>query len=318
MRSNRKVNITLMGGLGNQLFQYAFAQYVESVSRVMVEFNDLNRSMRKTNDKKPEIAGFDVSGNFDLPGQGYLDKFLGKWLGLVTRVTLSSSQSFLKRIVRTLALWNCTLLASLKYKQLTVVFVSPEVGFTRWNPTVLNQLCLGYFQTYRFAQHPVVKQKLLNMRPIGSEEEILKYEALSRIELPLLVHIRLGDYKNEPQFGLISPSYYFAAIREQMRDGKYRKIWVFSDEISEFERYIPPEFLSFVRLIPNVGANTSSLLEVMRMCEGYVIANSSLSWWAAFLSYNQESRVYYPKPWFAALPEPLDLFPIKWISRPRQ
>ena len=317
MRSNRKVNITLMGGLGNQLFQYAFAQYVESISRERVTFNDLNRSMRKKKDNKPEIAGFNVNGDFDLDGQGYLDKFLGKWLGLLIRVTLSSSHCLLKRIIRILALWISTLLASLKYRQFTAVFVSPEVGFTRWKPTVLNQLCLGYFQTFRFAQHPDVKEKLLKMRPIDFEEEILKYQALSRIESPLLVHIRLGDYKNEPQFGLISPSYYFAAIREQMRDGKYGKIWVFSDEISEFERYIPPEFLDFVRLIPNVGANTTSLLEVMRMCQGYVIANSTLSWWAAFLSHNQDSKVCYPTPWFAALPEPLDLFPTKWISRPR-
>jgi len=318
MRSDRKVNITLMGGLGNQLFQYAFAQYVESVTREPVSFNDLNRSMRKRNDNKPEIAGFNVGGDFDLDGQGFIDKFLGKWLGLLTRVTLSTNQSLPKKIIRILATWNCTLLASLKYKQLTAVFVSPEIGFTRWNPTVLNQLCLGYFQTYRFAQHPDVKQKLLSMRPIDSEVEILKFVALSKIEIPLLVHIRLGDYKNEPQFGLISPSYYLAAIREQMRVGKYKKIWVFSDEISEYESYIPPEFLGFVRLIPNVGANTSSLLEVMRMCEGYVIANSTLSWWAAFLSYKQEPIVYYPKPWFAGLPEPLDLFPTKWISRPRQ
>ena len=318
MRSNRKVNITLMGGLGNQLFQYAFAQYVESVCREQIEFNNLNRSMRKRNDNKPEIAGFNVSGDFDLSNQGYLDKFLGKWLGLLTRFTLSSKKSLSARVVRVLALWSCTLLASLKYQQFTSVFVSPEVGFTRWNPTVLNQLCLGYFQTYKFAQHPDVIQKLLNMKPIDFEAEILKYEALSKIEVPLLVHIRLGDYKSEPQFGLISPSYYLSAIREHMREGKYKKIWVFSDEISEFERYVPPEFLGFVRLIPNVGTNTASLLEVMRMCEGYVIANSTLSWWAAFLSHNQDSKVCYPIPWFAALPEPLDLFPTKWIARPRQ
>jgi hypothetical protein len=307
-----------MGGLGNQLFQYAFAQYVSSVKSEKVEFNDLNGSMRKRSDNKPEIAGFNITGDFISIGRGFLDKLLGKWIGLLTRVTLSDSQSLAKRIVRILALWNCTLFASLKYKKLTVVFVSPNVGFTNWRPTFLNQLCLGYFQTYRFAQHPNVKQKLLNMRPIDFESEILKYQTLSRIERPLLVHIRLGDYKNEPKFGLISPDYYFSAIREQMRDGKYKKIWVFSDEISEFEKYIPPEYLVFVRLIPNVGANTTSLLEVMRMCEGYVIANSTLSWWAAFLSHNQESIVYYPKPWFAALPEPLDLVPEKWVSRPRQ
>jgi hypothetical protein len=318
MQLKRKVNITLMGGLGNQLFQYAFARHVNLVESEAVEFNNLNGSVRKRNDNKPEIAGFNVSGDFDFHVQGYLDKFLGKWLGLLTRVTLSSNQTLPRRILRALVLWNCIIFASLKYRQLTVVFVSQEVGFTHWKPTFLNQLCLGYFQTYRFAQHPDVKQKLLNMRPIDFEPEILKYEALSRIELPLLVHIRLGDYKNEPRFGLISPSYYLSAIREQMRDGTYKKIWVFSDEISEFERYIPPEFLSLVRLIPNVGANTASLLEVMRLCKGYVIANSTLSWWAAFLAYNQESKVYYPKPWFAALPEPLDLFPAEWISRPRQ
>ena len=313
-----RVNITLMGGLGNQLFQVAFGMFVEATESKLVTFNDLNGSMRKGTDGKPEIAGFKSTVQFNMNSPNLLDVLLGKCLGLITRISLSPNQTHCKKVVKFIAVCFSHFLGALKYKSIVRVFVSPEIGFTTWEPCKSVQICSGYFQTHRFADNLNVKELLMQMRPVIDDEETKKYKTLARLELPLLVHIRLGDYKNEKQFGLVSTSYYFSAIRSQMEQGNFKRIWVFSDEISEYEKYIPDEYLAIVRLIPSVGTSTASLFEVMRMCEGYVIANSTLSWWAAFLSYNQLAKVHYPDPWFAQLNEPRDLFPSGWIALNRE
>jgi hypothetical protein len=316
--SRDKVDITLMGGLGNQLFQVAFGMFVEVIGMKLVTFNNLNGSMRMSPDGNPEVAGFKSTLRFDVTPPRFLDSMLGKCLGLVTRISLDPMQTHRKNVIKFMAVCLSHFLGALKYKSIVRVFVSPEIGFTNWIPSKSDQLCSGYFQTYRFANNPKVKEFLMQLKPAIKEETIEYYRSLARIEMPLLVHIRLGDYKNEEQFGIVSTSYYFSAIRAQIEEGKFEKIWVFSDEISEYQKYIPEEYLGIVRLIPSVGTRTVSLFEVMRMCQGYVIANSTLSWWAAFLSYNQEAKVYYPDPWFAQLNPPRDLFPTAWFALSRE
>jgi len=50
----------------------------------------------------------------------------------------------------------------------------------------------------------------------------------------------------------------------------------------------------------------------MRFGKGYIIANSTFSWWGARLSYEEEPDVIVPKPWFAQAEVPIDLIPSNW------
>ena len=302
-----------MGGLGNQLFQLAFAQYVAENSDSKVFLNNLNKNVRKTKNGSPELHIYQHNFELDNYSEGFFSNFIRKLLGFLIRVNFSSDSKKLYRVLKNLVIFTVEICISIRKLSINHIFMGDNIGFTEWLPTKQNQLCIGYFQTFRYIQSPVIKEKMLSLNLVGVETEIQLYKNLSEIEHPLLVHIRLDDYRNESKIGTLAPDYYAKAINYQMGKRIYKKIWVFSDEISFFKEYIPQEYLNQVRLIDHVGTNSASLLEVMRMCHGYVIANSTLSWWGAFLSYSKNCTVVYPEPWFAGMPTPIDLIPQDWI-----
>jgi glycosyltransferase involved in cell wall biosynthesis len=314
----RIISVTLMGGLGNQLFQLAFAHHVATKSESRIVFNTHVGSARLNNNQTPALSNFEH--DFEIANYDgiFFNRFLGKLLGLLIRINFSSEFSKLTKYLKRIIILLLSIGISVKSSSINKIFIGDNIGFTKWIPSKRSQLCIGYFQTFRYAQEPIVKDKLNRLRPVIDEEEISTFRSLAKIEEPLLVHIRLNDYRKEPSIGILTPKYYEEAIKLQMQKRRYQKIWVFSDEISSFKEYIPLEYIDRVRTIDKVGTNSASLLEVMRMCHGYVIANSSLSWWAAFLSHSSDCAVVYPKPWFAKMPTPVDLIPQNWIPVARE
>jgi hypothetical protein len=97
----------------------------------------------------------------------------------------------------------------------------------------------------------------------------------------------------------------------------YKKIWIFSDDIEGAKELIPQQFHSDIRWIYEIDGSVASTLEVMRLGFGYVIGNSTFSWWAAVLSHNSNGMVIAPTPWFTGIDEPHALVPKSWIRFPR-
>jgi hypothetical protein len=131
-------------------------------------------------------------------------------------------------------------------------------------------------------------------------------------EKPLIVHVRLSDYRVEDNFGIPSKSYYSSAINNQIQMGSYKKIWLFSDEPKEAIAFIPEDYLDLIRNISLEVTDPICTLQVMRLGHGYVIANSTFSWWGAYLSRSENPNVIYPKPWFQGMPDPIELCPPSW------
>ena len=301
-----------MGGLGNQLFQLAFGVYISTTTGKSVLLQDSNRSIRRTSTGEPEIMLYNTDFTLEKSKSEIYGNLADRGLGLLLRLNLESKLGCLKFPAIALVKWLLSFLSSAYYQTLMTVFAAGDIGFTSWAPSRFSQIIIGYFQTYKYLNQPHVLKVMKSLVPRSGESEVESYKELLLKESPLLVHIRLGDYRNEPKIGILPPSYYHDAITEQMNSDLYNIIWVFSDEISEYKSYIPEQFHGNVRLIQSVGTNSVSLLEVMRMCKGYVIANSTLSWWAASLSLSEGAPVSYPDPWFESMPTPRDLINPNW------
>lgn len=310
-----RVNIILMGGLGNQLFQLAFGYHLGETTGKAVFFEDSNKSIRRSKDGIPEIMLYKEVPDRDVNNFPLLSTIVARGLGLLMRMKLQPTK--IGNLVFPIPNGIINVINSLRHHQPMLTFVAEDIGFTNFKPRGVSQTVIGYFQSYKYLAHPPVLRLLKNLTPKSPETEVSAYGELHSIESPLLVHIRLGDYRKEPSFGLLPPSYYHAAIEKQMKNGLYKKIWVFSDEIDEYENYIPKQYMKDVRLIGSVGSNSVSLLEVMRMCKGYVLANSTLSWWAASLSYTDNPVVMYPDPWFEGIRTPTELNGPDWEAVPR-
>jgi hypothetical protein len=143
---------------------------------------------------------------------------------------------------------------------------------------------------------------------------LIEYMALAKLESPLIVHVRLGDYKNEKDFGLPSEEYYAHAVRLLMKTDTYSKIWLFPDEPELARNRIPSEFRALVRVIEEIDNSPASTLELIKYGKGYVIVNSSFSWWGAFLAHYNLAKVIAPSPWFSNLDNPVDFIPKTWIQ----
>jgi hypothetical protein len=94
----------------------------------------------------------------------------------------------------------------------------------------------------------------------------------------------------------------------------FSSIWVFTDSPNEIQEYLPPDRSTKVFIVPG-DLNTAETFELMRSAKAYIIANSTFSWWAAYLSYTKNPIIYAPDPWFKNIEDPASLIPSHWIKR---
>lgn len=306
-----KVKVLLMGGLGNQLFQLAYGLHLRRVTGANVQLLDLARNIRRTKEGMPEVMLYKNILGVETIRPSRATKILDRAFGLTLRLSLNPK--YAKNLKAKITRLGLSFLSSLRWKTVVRIFASTDLGFTKWLPEKSNYIAIGYFQSHEYLKNSQTLLELRQLKPKIIDTEVEMYKRLSEVEQPLLVHIRLGDYRNESSFGILPPAYYQEAIRTQMEQGIYKSIWVFSDENPELASYIPSKYQNAVRNIESVGNNSVSLLEVMRLCHGFVVANSTLSWWAASLAHCENPVVLYPEPWFSSLPTPNGLIPPNWI-----
>jgi hypothetical protein len=305
--------LNLTGGLGNQLFQLAAALSLGESHQIFIETT--NGKPRSNSTGQPEIS------SFTLPDRvSFLERTGTNWLsskatGYVLRSGITTRHFEKVRILRFMIRLAASVINSVALKSRVKVNVNSGVGYDKYLKQKRFQLLIGYFQTYRYASMPAVYEELKNLTLVTQVDLIEEYRKLALVETPLVVHIRLGDYKLEESFGLLSKEYYSDAITELWSSGKYQKIWLFSDEPELAIQVIGDKYQDFVRIVPEVNDSAAATLEVMRSGSGYVIANSSFSWWAAFLSHTKNPVVLAPSPWFIGQEEPIDLIPPSWSRR---
>jgi hypothetical protein len=117
------------------------------------------------------------------------------------------------------------------------------------------------------------------------------------------VHFRRGDYVTVPainqSFGVLPISYYQTAIAELEAHFSDLKLFIFSDDIDwvkkNLQTTIPTHFVDTLKL-------DYEELFLMTCCKHNIIANSSFSWWGAWLNNYADKIVFAPDPWFINYP----------------
>ena len=306
-----KNRVVLMGGLGNQLFQYAFATRLNMETKTNVILDPNMLAIRRDINGNPDLEKFQLNSQVSIAAKMDYPRILRRLMGFSLRKHLDQASNLDKLFCRLLRIILVSTL-SVIYKSPTRVVICIDNGFVPVTFHSRNTLYLGYFQSYKYGESPSISEKYgLKPKKIAIKE-IEYFVELARLENPLVVHIRLTDYRNEPNFGILSADYYKNSISFHFSQNKYGRIWLFSDEPENAIRYIPEQFRHLVRNVSSVMSDSVDTFEVMRFAKGYVIANSSYSWWAARASYIPDPLVTYPEPWFDAMPTPIALFPPNW------
>jgi hypothetical protein len=295
-------------GLGNQLFQLAAAlEYTDGPVNIVTALGN----PRSSADFSADILGFVLPSRVQVFATGRVWNVSKKATGYILRLGISPTAIERSFMVSKIAPFICSILLSLNFLKIVPVSMAQGVGYFLREDRK-RHLLVGYFQSYKWASKPNVLNELKKIFPKEEDEYLTMLESVSLVERPLVVHVRLGDYLLEPNFGTPDKIYYQRGIECQLATGKFNKIWLFSNEIEASLEFIPEKYRSILRVVDKPGLLPTQVLQAMRFGHGYVIANSTYSWWGAFLSYSSNPPVVAPWPWFRGMESPLDLLPPHW------
>ena len=302
-KSNSKYTyLVLRGGLGNQLFQYAAALSRDS-SKILVDTNI--GKPRSGNQDIPCIFDFELAREVSVVPKKKFSRVISKLSNHLIKSGMNPKGIESTYTYKYLLKISASIIFSLWYRKPLTVIQAKDNGYFDMRQTRSNDLLVGYFQSYVWASDANVKNQLLSLK-LKTTSKLLKEFVDEYVDKSILaIHIRLGDYRDQYEFGLIDESYYANAIGLVESEMEIDFIWLFSNEPEEAKKLIPAKFLDKVILVPDFNGSASQTLEAMRFANAYVIANSSLSWWGAFLSYSSNSPlIIAPKPWFRLAREP--------------
>ncbi len=271
------VIVRLKGGLGNQMFEYAAgrAKALENNSHLLLDATFLN-------DRTPHRH---------FTYRSYeLDAF-----NIEPHFTLLSRLSF---AVRLPLVWPALSLAAEKFGRL----------FGR-QTVYLND----YFQDKKyFVQHAdVIRKDFTFKKPLSPEAEKIATDIRSAESVCL--HVRRGDYitdsKTAAHHGFVgSGDYYPRAIKLMGERVKNPHFFVFSDDIKWCRENLK---ISHPTIFVSAGADD---MHLMTLCKHFIIANSSFSWWAAWLGNHPSKVIIAPKEWIVKGELEGELIPAIWIK----
>ena len=172
----------------------------------------------------------------------------------------------------------------------------------------LKDVCLyGYFQSEKYFAHNLDKIKELFSIDSKSKEKIEQKYSKILNENPTSLHLRRGDYLvSGGSHPYKTRKYYNKAFDSLPKDTKYL---VFSDDILWCKKTFPEDNFYFAE------NNEDQIdLYLMSMCRCNIIANSTFSWWAAWLNNNENKRIIAPKEWFGSTSNlsDRDIIPERW------
>ena len=290
----QQVTVNLIGGLGNQLFQYAAGKYLANKLDTRLTLN-LRQIGTGGTFREPDILQMNLK---DVLVVGNIGRTL------TPRFFLAPKRAYFSTLRR--------LTSQEKLIRRNQIFRPESDGFDPRLLEISRPMRLeGYFQTHKYADF--LYEELLELCELKAPSTWY-LEKLDEISFsnPIALHIRRTDYGALARsFGLLSSQYYREALNalpESLRDNK---VLVFSDEISEAKKVLKHIDREFVFLEVNSFSTPAENLTLMSKCSANVIANSTFSWWGAYLNVNSSGTVA-PAQWFRNMREPIKILPPNW------
>lgn len=290
------VVIKLQGGLGNQLFQYAFgkaaARRLNTVFRLETSFYEQPRAASVAN-REYALPMFQVP-NLAANG-GELKIVCGvfaPWYVTQNRTATRLRKALSQRV----GLPNYVAEPHFEYADLVLqdgCFYEGYWQSPRYFATIADDLRADLqFKTQRSTRAEALLRQIQNGNSV-------------------CLHVRRGDYLQFSNYEILPLTYYKRAIahlKSQMPDAT---IFVFSDDIAWCLQNLNTDIsMVFVENFVNLRDE----FELMCRCNHYIIANSTLSWWAAWLGTCPNKMVVAPKRWFANGQHTNDLMPAEWLQ----
>lgn len=280
----------IIGGLGNQMFQYAAGRSLALANGCRLKL-DISGFDKYAIHNGYELGRFNIKA--EIAGVEEVSRFVG-------------SSPRIARFVR-----KMTGLGKKSY-YLERDFAFDAGFFDKIPPVYLD----GYWQSSKYFEPCAAKirEELTVSHPlVGGNAEVAKQ--IARVN-SVSIHIRRGDYvanrATNKVHGFVGVEYYKEAMQRIYKEVRTPWFFVFSDDLAWARSNLGlVDNVTFVD--HNTGASSYEDMRLMSLCQHHIIANSSFSWWAAWLGYHPAKQVLYPSNWFATEEKDISsLCPAAW------
>ena len=201
-----------------------------------------------------------------------------------------------------------------KYVKITpkIIFEKKEFIYDESVFDTKSFLLVGYWQSYKYFEK--IREVLLKEFTLKKELDVVNLEILDRIKFSnsVSIHIRRGDYVTNDVNSVTPLSYYDDAIKFIIKHVKNPNFFIFSDDIEWVKANLNTKSLN-TEYIGNNNGSPECDIELMKNCKNNIIANSTFSWWAAWLNNNNDKIVIAPKIWVHNRAISHDLIPPNWM-----
>jgi hypothetical protein len=292
--------VRISGGLGNQLFQYAYGRSmaIKNTTELKLDISSLKNTERAfgldvftIKASLAEPLDYKKVGIVDVSKQDFFSKIQKKLIELLEENKPNNQ----KKIIREAGFTFNADLMEISGDHYVVGLWQSEKYFSSFRSDILSDLTLK--------------------NPLSPAADHLKSDMVALNSVS--IHIRRGDYVSNAhtnqKHGVCPPEYYARTIEHITKHVSNPHFFVFSDDIAWVKENLKlPSQTTYVS-----GSTTQAHEELMLMsfCKHNIIANSSFSWWGAWLNQNPAKIVIAPKQWFATSTiETKDLIPLSWVQ----
>jgi hypothetical protein len=258
--------IGYMGRLGNQMFQFAstlgIANNLNSIARFPLENCLVYQSIGPfdPNTGSPIPVKCDLTECFDISDEYFIPH---------RHITASSH------------------------------YGESEFGYNKGTETISDGCSLsGYFQTEKYFKdlrdQILLQFSFKSLYKDSAEAYIQTIRKDNKDAIIASIHVRRGDYVMYPDYHPpCSFSYYNNAIEKLLEENSNVIFLVFSDDVE----WCKSEFKDSIYIVSELGNHYTEMC-AMSLCDHNIIANSSFSWWGAWLNESANKKVIAPSVWF--------------------
>ena len=283
--------VNVIGGLGNQMFQVCFYEWLRQSFPQYQSYIDL-----QSFENYSKHNGYLMKAIF-----GYEANLADK---KVLRKLGEYQKGFVYRVKRRLGIKN------------NLIWEETENQRFQFHPKSIvnkkNQYFDGYWQAFQYPDHlNSIKQsfRFPNLTDVHNQKILAQMnDGLASVS----VHVRRGDYVNYPKYKDICPAEYYQKAIQWLSD-QYGELqcFVFSNDIPWCQENL--NLPNAIYIDHNSGADSYKDMQLMGCCQHHIIANSSFSWWGAYLS-QKEGTTIAPKKWKNNMEGTRDLIPPHWMQ----
>ena len=285
MNYSLKIVVRMLGGLGNQLFQYAYARYIMS----MYPNSEIYLDLREY--KVYKIRKFDLDSML-------LNKYVHK---------IEDGKSLYSDITRKIFHVYQYLYRKTNKKPLNL---GPKFllnrglvysGIGAYEELKLDHKTIylyGYFQDIKVIEpiREILLSEFVNKSDISQKAKYYM-ELINSTERSIAISIRCGKDYIESGWPVCSMEYYKKGLEILKKKYNNCKIFVFADEIDKVKN----EFELGDNVVYIEGCSPIESLCLLRNCDDFVISNSSFAWWGAYLSDSTNKNIIMPEQWFVGI-----------------